>query len=90
MIFGRNRKAGLHERTQGVHSPSWNSVAWGVELVGDYSKELLNRSLLANAVSALATLHGSLGLGPNSMKLHREDHLQLISASGAQSQRPPS
>ncbi|HEV2715317.1 MAG TPA: hypothetical protein VGU64_08645, partial [Terriglobales bacterium] len=25
----------------GVHSPSWNRVAWGVELVGDYDKEPL-------------------------------------------------
>lgn len=23
----------------GVHSPSWNNVSWGVELVGDYSTE---------------------------------------------------
>lgn len=61
--------------TQGVHSPSWNSVSWGVELVGDYSTEPMNPNLLANAVSALATLHGALGLDPSKMKLHREDPL---------------
>ena len=70
--------------TQGVHSPSWNSVAWGVELVGDYSKEPLNPNLLANAVSALATLHGSLGLDPNSMKLHREDPLTTHLCPGSE------
>ena len=59
----------------GVHSPSWNSMSWGVELVGDYSKEQMNSDLLANAVSALATLHGALGLDPNTMRLHREDPL---------------
>jgi hypothetical protein len=59
----------------GVHSPSWNGVSWGVELVGDYSKEEMNPDLLANAVSALATLHGALGLDPNLLKLHREDPL---------------
>src|SRR6185503_10327503 len=23
----------------GVHSPSWNSVSWGIEMTGDYDKE---------------------------------------------------
>jgi hypothetical protein len=57
----------------GVHSPSWNSISWGVELVGDYSVEQINPNLQANAISALATLHGALGLDPASLRLHRED-----------------
>jgi hypothetical protein len=57
----------------GVHSPSWNFVSWGVELVGDYSTEKMPPALLANAISALATLHSALGLDPSSLKLHRED-----------------
>lgn len=61
--------------TQGVHSRSWNSISWGVEIVGDYSTETLDPNLLANAISALATLHGSLGLDPTKLKLHREDPL---------------
>ncbi|MFL6306140.1 MAG: peptidoglycan recognition family protein [Candidatus Sulfotelmatobacter sp.] len=61
--------------TQGVHSPSWNSLSWGVELVGDYSTETISPNLLTNAISALATLHGSLGLDPGKLKLHREDPL---------------
>jgi hypothetical protein len=60
---------------QGVHSPSWNRISWGVELVGDYSIETMDPNLLANAISALATLHGSLGLDPTMLKLHREDPL---------------
>ena len=59
----------------GVHSPSWNSVSWGVELVGDYSKEELTPAVRSNAISALATLHGSLGLTPSTLRLHREDPL---------------
>jgi hypothetical protein len=59
----------------GVHSPSWNSVAWGVELVGDYSQEQLTPELRSNAISALATLHGAIGLTPSTLRLHREDPL---------------
>ena len=25
--------------TSGTHSPSWNSVAWGIEMVGEYDEE---------------------------------------------------
>jgi hypothetical protein len=70
--------------TSGVHSPSWNSVAWGVELVGDYSKEPMDPNLLANAVSALATLHGVLGLDPNTLRLHREDPLTTHLCPGSE------
>lgn len=59
----------------GVHSPSWNNVSWGVELVGDYSTEQMVPALQANAVSALTTLHGALGLDPSTLRLHREDPL---------------
>jgi hypothetical protein len=57
----------------GVHSPSWNRVALGVELVGDYDRERMPPSLLQNAVAALATLHGVLGLDPSTLKLHKDD-----------------
>lgn len=59
----------------GVHSPSWNSISWGVELVGDYSTEVIQPALKANAIAALATLHGAIGLDPNTLKLHHEDPL---------------
>jgi len=59
--------------TPGVHSPSWNAISWGVELVGDYSTEPLSLALQANAVSALASLHALAGIDPGTLKLHKED-----------------
>jgi hypothetical protein len=59
--------------TAGVHSPSWNAISWGVELVGDYSSEPLNLKVRSNAASALASLHALAGLDPESLKLHKED-----------------
>jgi hypothetical protein len=57
----------------GVHSPSWNSVSWGVEMVGDYATEPFASPVRNNAISALATLHATLGLDPDSLRLHKED-----------------
>ena len=59
--------------TPGVHSPSWNSRAWGVEMVGDYATEPLKLAVRDNTVHALATLHAVLGLDPDDLKLHKED-----------------
>jgi hypothetical protein len=59
--------------TSGVHSPSWNSMAWGVEMVGDYSVEDFDDRVRDNAVSALATLHALLNLNPETLRLHKED-----------------
>jgi len=59
--------------TSGVHSPSWNTVAWGVEMVGDYSVESFDTYVRDNAVSSLATLHALLGLDPATLRLHKED-----------------
>ncbi len=57
----------------GVHSPSWNSIAWGVEMVGDYAVEPFSPAVRANVLSALATLHAALGLNPDTLRLHKED-----------------
>jgi len=57
----------------GVHSPSWNSISWGVEMVGDYATEPFGGAVRTNAIRALATLHATLGLDPNALKLHKED-----------------
>ena len=59
--------------TSGVHSPSWNHVSWGVEIVGDYDHELLRSDVRANAIAALTTLHAAIGLDPATLKLHKED-----------------
>jgi hypothetical protein len=62
----------------GVHSPSWNHVSIGIEMVADFDREddgsgpgLLVRR---NAVFAAAVLCSALGLEPRAqVKLHRED-----------------
>jgi N-acetylmuramoyl-L-alanine amidase len=59
--------------TPGVHSPSWNAISWGVELVGDYSTEPLSPEVQANATSALASLHVLAGIDPGTLRLHKED-----------------
>lgn len=63
--------------TQGTHSPSWNSISLGIEMLGDYGAESFStgRGLLVrrNAVSAMASLSRVLGLDPKGMKLHKED-----------------
>src|SRR5579884_2239864 len=51
--------------TSGVHSPSWNLLSWGVEMVGNYNVEALDTGpgarVAANTVTALAVLHKRLG-----------------------------
>jgi hypothetical protein len=59
--------------TPGVHSPSWNAISWGVELVGDYDLEPLSEGTRENAVTALASLHALAGLDPQGMRIHKED-----------------
>src|SRR5882762_4413250 len=68
--------------TSGVHSPSWNAIAWGVEMVGDYEVELFNPDVRNNAVNALAVLHAALGLDPNTLCLHKEDPLTTHNCPG--------
>lgn len=61
----------------GVHSPSWNKLAIGIEMLGDYEKEpfVTGRGALvrSNTVAAIATLSAVLGIDPSTMKLHKED-----------------
>jgi len=57
----------------GVHAPSWNHVAWGVEMVGDYDSEPFHPRVRANAIRALAALHRIGGLDPATLRLHKED-----------------
>jgi hypothetical protein len=61
----------------GVHSPSWNKVALGIEMLGDYDRDEFDSGrglkVQKNAVAAIATLSAVLGLDPDSMRLHKED-----------------
>lgn len=63
--------------TPGVHSPSWNRVALGIEMLGDYETEDFSRGrglkVQQNAVCAIASLCDVLKLQSNSLRLHRED-----------------
>jgi hypothetical protein len=61
----------------GTHSPSWNAVSWGVEMLGEYESEPFNsgRGLHVQyyTVAALATLHAAAGLDSHSLRFHKED-----------------
>ncbi len=61
----------------GVHSPSWNNVALGVEMLGDYDREEFDSdrglAVQQHAVAAIAILSTALGIDPETMRLHRED-----------------
>lgn len=63
--------------TQGVHSPSWNSKAIGIEMLGDFEKEDFNTGrgalVKANAIAAIASISDALGIDPDTMRLHKED-----------------
>lgn len=58
---------------EGVHSPSWNHRAWGIESVGDYDSEPLNQGVYRNVIAALALLHPFGGFSPDTLRYHRED-----------------
>ena len=63
----------------GVHSPSWNKLVLGIEMLGEYATEPFNSGrgakVHAHAVAAVATLSAVLGFAPASLKLHQEDPL---------------
>lgn len=63
--------------TPGVHSPSWNAISLGIEMIGDYDREDFGRgpgaAVAANTVFALATLHTALSIDPGTLKFHKED-----------------
>jgi hypothetical protein len=70
----------------GTHSPSWNKLALGVEMLGDFETESFSdgRGLQVrrSAIAALATLSAVLGLVPQTMRLHREDPLTTHACPG--------
>ncbi len=64
---------------RGVHSPSWNSISWGVEMLGDYEREPFDSGrgakVRSNAVAAVAAMLHKLRVPPSNdhFKLHHED-----------------
>ncbi|RJF89775.1 N-acetylmuramoyl-L-alanine amidase [Oleomonas cavernae] len=63
----------------GTHSPSWNKVSIGAEMLGDFETESFSSGrglkVRKNTVAAIATLSAILGLDTSAMKLHYEDPL---------------
>jgi len=70
----------------GTHSPSWNKVALGIEMLGDFETEAFDSGrgleVRKNAVAALATVSAILGIAPDTMRLHREDPLTTHACPG--------
>ena len=58
---------------RGVHSPSWNDVAWGVETLGDYAKDVFEEPIRGHLLSCLESLHAVLNLDPRGLRFHKED-----------------
>ena len=61
----------------GVHSPSWNRVALGIEMLGDFDKESFcegrGARVRANTVAAMAALNNKLGFDADGFRFHIED-----------------
>lgn len=70
----------------GTHSPSWNKVALGIEMLGDYERESFDSGrglkVRENAVAAMATLCAILGIDINTLRLHYEDTLTTHKCPG--------
>lgn len=78
--------------TPGVHSPSFNGTALGIELVGDYAREDDDRGdgfkAKMNAVAVFAILHAKLGLNPETIKFHKEDPRTTHDCPGKNIEKP--
>jgi N-acetylmuramoyl-L-alanine amidase len=63
--------------TKGVHARSFNSIAWGIEMLGDYDKEAFDSGRGAkvrdNAMHCLALMNKRLKVGAESIRFHRDD-----------------
>ena len=61
----------------GVHSPSWNSISYGVEQLGDYDTEAYDPGhgalVKANAIACVAVISHAAGIDSATMRLHKED-----------------
>src|SRR6202521_3073254 len=70
----------------GTHSPSWNKVALGFEMLGNYESEAFGTERGAqvrrNTVAALTTVSAILGIDCQTMRIHREDPLTTHACPG--------
>lgn len=78
--------------TTGRHSPGFNSTALGVEMLGDYKVDDFSSgrgaAVRKNAVCAMASICGALGLDPATIKLHKEDPLTDHKCPGSKVSKP--
>lgn len=63
--------------SKGVHSPSYNSTAIGIEMLGDFAKEEFTSgrgaAVRANTISAIASLNNALGFRADKWIFHVQD-----------------
>jgi hypothetical protein len=64
----------------GTHSPSWNSISWGIETVGEFERDPFTGPVRDNLIAACAILHAAAGLQPRpyqvgvrGLHFHKED-----------------
>ncbi|NVN95844.1 MAG: N-acetylmuramoyl-L-alanine amidase [Bacteroidetes bacterium] len=61
----------------GIHANSWNKLSLGVEILGDYDKDIFSQgrglAVRKNAIAALASLHTVLGIDVSTLKFHKEE-----------------
>lgn len=57
----------------GVHSPSWNGSAWGIEVVGNFDIETLGDEQKHLLLWALAVMHRDRGWTEPQFKFHKDD-----------------
>jgi lysozyme len=60
---------------KGLHSPSWNSTHFGVELVGNFEVEQIPDTMKTMAISAIKSLYRLVGKTPtdDNFHFHKED-----------------
>lgn len=78
---------------RGVHAKSFNANSWGVEMLGDYDSEDptsgRGAAVLNNAVRAVAMMNDRLGVGPETLKFHRDDPLTNKTCPGTKIAKGP-
>lgn len=65
---------------RGTHAPSWNSISWGVEMLGEYENEAFDYGsglkVRDNTLAALVSMFKKLGTAPDedgAFNFHKED-----------------
>jgi N-acetylmuramoyl-L-alanine amidase len=57
----------------GVHTPSWNMVSIGIEMVGSYTTEAFDTNVRDNTVELISAINKKLSVPGASLRLHHED-----------------